>query len=577
MAEQLSPTSTRSSSPTKSPSPTKSSTSSRIAGAVIVGGIGSLLAAALLAYFAYAATIVDVPDYGGTYIEGTLGPPPTLVPMLAQDETARTISALIFSGLTRFAPDGTIEPDLATGWEIDTQTRSYVFHLRDDVTWHDGAPFTVDDVLFTFALLASPAHNDPVWSNVRAEREGSRSVRIFLLNNVYVPLLEYVTIGILPRHILIDSSADQIIFTPFNLEPVGTGPYSVEEFAEDFVLLRANEQYHGGLPNIRLLKFKFYPNAGATITALERGEVEGVSFLPSSEIERVSEIPDVEAYSAPLAGYTVLYFNLRRPPFFDRRIRHAIAHAIDREYLASEVQGGTADPLEGPVLPVPWLQATNVARYPYDPARSRELLEEAGWTAGLDGVRVRGDERLALTLMATDLPGQVELADAIVRQLGDVGFEVDVQVAGPSGVLNDFLLTHNFDIALYTWLLNGLDPDPYLTWHSSQEDRWNFSGFIDPRVDEALQNARHTLDQSERNRMYVDFQRTFAEEVPSLMLLSPRYSFAVRNTVRGVTVPAILPTVESRLSQVGTWYIKTKKNVLNVRGPLEGWRVPFFS
>lgn len=551
--------------------------SPRIAGVVIIGGIGSLLAAALLAYFAYAATVVDVPDFGGTYIEGTLGPPATLVPMLAQDETSRTISALIFNGLTRFAPDGTIQPDLATGWEIDTQNRSYVFHLRDDVFWHDGMPFTVDDVLFTFALLASPTRRDPVWSNVRAEREGNQSVRIFLLNNVYVPLLEYVTIGILPRHLLDDVSAEQIIFTPFNLEPVGTGPYSVAEFAENSVLLRANEEYFGGTPHIRLLKFKFYPNAGATITALERGEVEGVSFLPPSEFDRVNEITDVQAYSAPLAGYTVLYFNLRRTQFFDRRIRLAIAHAIDREYLANEVQGGRADPLEGPILPVPWLQATEFVRYPYDPERSRELLTEAGWTSGPDGVRVRGDERLSLTLLTTDLLGQVALADAIAGQLGAVGFEVDVQVAGPSALLNDFLLTHKFDIALYTWLLNGLDSDPYLTWHSSQESGWNFSGFIDPRVDEALQNARHTLDQNERNRMYADFQRAFIEEVPSLMLLSPRYSFAVRNTVRGVTVPAILPTVGARLSEVGSWYIKTKKNVLNVRGPLEGLRLPFFS
>ena len=561
-----------------SPSSTQSPTSSRISGIVVVGGVGALLAAALLAYFAYAATVVDVPDYGGTYIEGTLGPPATLVPMLAHDETARTISGLIFNGLTRFAADGKIVPDLATRWEIDSQSRSYVFHLREDVRWHDGTPFTVDDVLFTYALLTSPTRNDPVWSNVRAEREGNRSVRIFLLNNVYIPLLEYAMIGILPQHLLDGVSADQILLTPFNLEPVGTGPYRVEEVAEDFVLLRANEDYFGGLPLIRFLKFKFYPNAGATITALERGEVEGVSYLPPSELDRVSAIADVETYSAPLAGYTVLYFNLRRPPFFDRRVRHAIAHAINREYLADEVQGGTADPLEGPILPVSQVHSTDVARYPYDPARSRSLLEQTGWTTGPDGVRVKGDGRLSLTLLATDLPGQIELAEAISDQLREVGFEVDVQVAGPSGLLNDFLLTHDFDIALYTWLLNGLEPDPYLTWHSSQiESGWNFAGFIDPRVDEVLQNARNTLDQNERKQMYVDFQRAFAEEVPSLMLLSPRYSFAVRTTVRGVTVPAVLPTVESRLSEIGSWYIKTKKNVLNVRGPLEGLRLPFFS
>jgi len=435
----------------------------------------------------------------------------------------------------------------------------------------------VDDVLFTYALLASPAHNHPVWRNVRAEREGNRSVRIFLLNNVYLPLLEYATIGILPQHRLQGVSADQLWLTPFNLEPVGTGPYRVEEVAEDFALLRANEEYFGGLPRIRYLKFKFYPNAGATITALERGEVEGVSYLPPSEIDRVGQITDVAVYSAPLSGYTVLYFNLRRNLFFDRAVRRAVAYAISREHLADEVRGGTADPLEGPIMPVSWAYIEDVPRYPYDPDRSRALLEQAGWTRGPDGVRVKEDARLTLTLLTADLPGQSELAEAIAVQLREVGFEIEVQVTGPSVLLNDFLLTHEFDVVLYTWLLNGLDPDPYMSWHSSQIESWNFSGFIVPRVDEALQNARNTLDQKERKQMYADFQRAFAEEVPSLMLLSPRYSFAVRTTVRGVTMPAVLPTVESRLSEVSSWYIKTKRDILDVRWPLEGWRIPFLS
>jgi peptide/nickel transport system substrate-binding protein len=552
--------------------------SSRIAGIVLVGGIGAFLAAAILGFFAYAATIEDVPDYGGTYIEGTLGPPHTLVPMLASDDTARTISTLVFNGLTRFAENGEVVPDLATGWEIDPQDRSFVFHLRDDVTWHDGAQFSVDDVLFTYALMSSPRRNDPVWSNVRVEREGDRSVRFFLLNDVYIPLLEYVTIGILPQHILDGVSSDQILFTPFNLQPIGTGPYRVEEFTEEYVLLSANADYFDGRPRIRFLKFKFYPNAKATITALERGEVEGVGYLPSTEIGRVAEITDVQAYSAPLAGYTVLYFNLRRSPMFDPLVRQAMAHAVDREYLASVVQGGMADPLEGPILPVSWAHSDDVPRYVHDPARSRALLEEAGWSIGPDGIRVKGDARLSLTLLVPDLPGQLEIAEAIKGQLEVVSFEIAVKVAGPSTLLNDFLLTHEFDIALYTWVLKGLDPDPYVTWHSSQiESGWNFSGFIDPRVDESLQNARNTLDQNERKRMYADFQQTFAEEIPSLMLLSPRYSFAVRNTVRGVSVPAVLPRVESRLSQVSSWYIKTKKNVLNVRSPFQGWRIPFLS
>ena len=581
MADQLSPTSTGSPTSSKSASSTKSHASSRIAGAVFVGGVGSLLVAAILAYFAYAADVVDVPDYGGTYIEGAIGPPPTLVPLLADDETARTLCRLVFNGLTAYAPDGMVVPDLATRWESDPQSRSYTFYLRADVTWHDGMPLTVDDVLFTYDLLTSPAYRGPrseAWQNVSVERVGDRGVRISVLNNVYVPVLEYATIGILPRHLLEGITTDQVVSTPFNLQPIGTGPYRVVEVTAEYALLRVNEAYFNGRPRIKFLKFKFYPNAQAAITALERGEVEGVSYLPTAEASRVEAMADVEAYSAPLAGYTLLYFNLRRNQFYERAVRQAIAHAIDRDYLANEVLAGTADPLEDPILPVSWAHFEDVPRYPFDPQRSRALLDQAGWRTGPDGVRSREDARLALTLLTMDLPDHVALAEAIREQLRAVGIEVVIQPERPSGLLNDFLLTNEFDIALYTWLLNGLDPDPYVTWHSSQiQSGWNFAGFIDPRVDEALQNARHTLDQSERKAMYADFQRTFAEEVPSLMLLSPRYSFAVRTTVRGVTVPMVLPTVDARLAEIDQWYIKTRKNVRRVRWPLDGWRLPFFA
>ena len=576
MAGQYTPSATRPPSAGHSSFATRSPASSRIAGTVLVGGIGSLLVAALLAYFAYAATVEDVPDYGGTYIEGTLGPPPTLVSILAQDETARTISQLVFNGLTAYAPDGTIVPDLATGWEMDAESRSYTFSLRNDVTWHDGTPFTVDDVLFTFGLLSSPEHAHPVWSNIAVERLGDRAVRIFVLNNVYAPLLEYATIGILPRHLLDGITVDQIPLTSFNLQPVGTGPYRVVEVTEEHALLRVNEVYFNGRPRIRFIKFKFYPNAKATITALERGEVEGVSYLPPAEASRVEDLADVQAYSAPLAGYTVLYFNLRREQFFERTVRHAIAHAIDRDYLAREVLAGAADPLESPILPHSWAYFESVARYPYDPQKSRTLLEQAGWKIGADGVRGKEGKRLSLTLLTVDAPDHLKLAEAIGEQLAVVGIAVDVQAVRPSGLLSDYLLTREFDIALYTWLLDGLDPDPYVTWHSSQiQSGWNFAGFIDPRVDEALQNARHTLDLNERKVMYADFQRMFAEEAPSLMLLTPRYSFAVRTTVRGVRVPLVLPTVESRLAEIDRWYIRTRKNVTRVRSPLEGWRLPF--
>ena len=398
-----------------------------------------------------------------------------------------------------------------------------------------------------------------------------------MLNNVYVPILEYATIGILPRHLLDGISIDQIGHSLFNLRPIGTGPYRVVDVTEESALLRVNDAYHNGRPRIRFIKFKFYPNAKATITALERGEVEGVSYLPAAEAARVEAMADVQAYSAPLAGYTILYFNLRRNQFYERAVRQAIAHAIDREHLARDVLAGAADPLESPILPLSWAYFQDVARYPYDPQKSRALLDEAGWKPGPDRVRAKDGVRLSLTLLTTDAPDQIKLAEAIVEQLWAVGIAAAVQAERPSGLLNDYLLTREFDIALYTWLLDGLDPDPYVTWHSSQIDSgWNFAGFVDPRVDEALQNARHTLDQSERRAMYADFQRTFAEEAPSLMLLTPRYSFAVRATVRGVSVPMVLPTVESRLAEIDRWYIKTRKNVTRVRSPLEGWRLPFF-
>jgi len=537
---------------------------------VVIAALAVFLILALTAYTAYTTTTTLVPDYGGIYIEGVAGNPRYINPLLSTyNDVDRDLAALLFNGLTSADERGQIQLDLADKWEISKDNLSYTFHLRQDVRWHDGTPFTADDVVFTIDVLRAPGFQGPpglaeLWRTVKVERVAPYIVR-FTLAEPFAPFLSYTTIGLLPAHLLKDVPARQLPDHPFNMHPIGTGPFKVHEVTLQYALLLANTDYYGGRPYLDKIGFVFYPDYRTVLAAYHRGEIHGISRVPPEYLSEALAEDNLKLYSAPLSGYALVFLNLERPIFQEREVRQALLWAIDRQKIIDQILEGRALVANGPVMPLTWAHEVDVPQYTYDPAKAEILLEEAGWSdEDGDGVREKGELRLQFALLTNDDATRIKIINELTRQWAEVGVRAVPQTAGVAGVVRDFLAPRNYDAIFYEWQRLPADPDPYPQWHSTQNLGMgqNFTGYSNERADLIMEEARQTTDSESRGALYRELQRILAEDVPALPLYHPVYSYAIDERVRDVQVGPMQDGPD-RFRTVAQWYIATRRVIVS--------------
>jgi peptide/nickel transport system substrate-binding protein len=510
--------------------------------------------------------MVAVPDVGGAYVEAAIGTPNYLNPILVQyNQLDKDLSSLLFSGLTRFDENGLIAPDLADRWEIEDEGKVYLFFLKRDVRWHDRTPFTADDVVFTIEAMQHEDFSGSVevaelWRNVQVEQVDDHTVR-FTLELPFAPFLEYTTVGMLPRHLYAESLGSDMPSSPHNLRPIGTGPFKLTKISAAGATLEPHADYYGPPPLLEQLQFRFYPDYATAMSALERDEVDGLPYVDAEDVARLSANDKLVVRSVPYyLRYGVLFLNNTSPIFEDRGVRQAAAHAINREKLIATALNGQGTPASSPISPLSWAYNSRVQGYEYDPERAAALLEEAGWQdANGDGVREKEDVELAFVILTNDNQRRIKIGELITEDLRRVGFNAEVQVSGWTDLLKEYLAARTFRAVLAEqWLLTA-DPDVFSLWHSSQigNGGFNFSGLDDEPMDKLLEEARRTVDRSARAGMYGEFQELWAEELPSVILYHPQFSWAVSERVKDVRMTAFLDG-SSRFRHVAEWYVKTK-------------------
>ncbi len=529
---------------------------------VVLGGLG-LLAARL--------TTVVVPDVGGTYVEGMAGNVSAINPILCQyNQVDQDLVALVFNGLTTTDARGVIIPDLAERWEISEDGLRYTFHLRQDVRWHDGAPFTSTDVKFTIQAMQDPDYQGPpelsnLWRPIWVETPDAQTV-IFTLPEPFSPFLEYTTQRLLPSHILSTVPPKQLPTSQFNAQPVGTGPYRVLDTTARSVTLEANRDYHGPRPNIARIQFSFYPDRASLFAAHRRGEVVGIGQVLPEDLAEVKKDPTLNLYSAPYAGYTMVFLNLKRTVFQDAAVRRALWQAIDRQGLIDRYLSGQGIVVNGPILPNSWAYDPGLPQVTYDPQAAAAALDGAGWRdENGEGVRSKDGTRLEFTLLTnSDDPVRQQMVEEIARAWAAIGVSAKAESIDIATLVGEHLYKRDYDAVLYGWDLPAADPDPYPLWHSSQagEDGQNYVSYVDSTSDGFLEQARRTSDYARRAELYRDFQRRFAEEAPALLLYQPIYNYAVDRRVKGVQIPPLLSTGD-RFHSVADWYIATRRVLLS--------------
>lgn len=543
----------------------------RIRWQLVIAAFSSLLIAGLLGRLALRTTSLDSPLAGGVLIEAVVGAPQSLIPLLndpVADPVGRDLISLVFDGLVRIGADGLIEPALAS-YQVDSSGTTYIFTLRRDAFWHDGQPVTAADVVFTLRtlqLLEQPG--DPglaeAWVPQLIDRIDDYTVRVTLAE----PLAAFPSLArvpILPAHLLAGTPPVDWPALPFARQPVGTGPFRLNELRDDGAILSANEAYFNGRPYLDQFEVRFLASPEAAQAALVRGSVT----LYGERLALGATIPELPAalqsYVVPLDEYATLSFNLRTAPFAEQPLRVALAHGLNKDALIEGVLGGNAAPLDTPILPGSWAFDPEVGWYPPDLATAERLLGELGWSPGADGVRTRDGQALRFDLLVDAEPRRRAAAAEVARQWAELGVAVAViELSGPD--LQTRLRAGEFTAALHGWSRVGADPDAFALWHS--QSPLNYAGLDDEQVDTLLVAARQESELAARSADYAEFQRRWVELVPAISLYQPLYVVSADRQIGGLglaepvsAMSQLLFGPEDRYRSVGRWYTDSYREI----------------
>ena len=548
----------------------------RIRWQILIASISALTVLLLMSYLALTRASVARPLAGGDYIEGVVGAPVHLNPLVADpasDPVAADIQRLVFEGLTRPGPDGLPMPALAESWAVDESGTVYTFTLRSGASWHDGAPVTVDDVLFTLRAVQGPAFAGDqniatFWRTVLVDRVGERSVS-FRLEAPFAPFLRLTGFPILPAHLLRNVPPEQWEVHPFNRLPVGAGPYRLVELDEQRALLRANPRYFGATPFIETIELRFFRTEQEAFAALTRSEIQGLAFTGASALADVNLPRGIVRRQALLDGYTALSFNLRDGLLTDLGVRRALATALDKDALIASALAGKVMRLDTPILHGWWAETSDVSWYEPDVARAMAQLDALGYVPGADGVRVRDGQPLVFPLLTDNSPVRRAVAEEIARQWSAIGVRIVIEPVEPPEMQRR-LEAREFTIALHGWQRLGSDPDVFELWHSSQADRGrNYAGLADATIDELLASARKIYDIVDRAELYREFQERWVELAPGIILYQPiLFHATVADLGDTIAVPPdaaasphLLIGREGRFVNVNRWYLRSAREI----------------
>ena len=516
------------------------------------------------------------PAEGGIYAEGLVGALIRLNPLLdTNNGVDRDLDRLIYSGLLRFDDRGVPLGDLSDSWGISRDGLIYNFSLRAAATWHDGQPVTSDDVIFTLELMRSdestlPADLVQFWQQIEVVRLDEKTLQ-FRLPEAFAPFMDYLTFGVLPSHLLGDLTFTELIASPFNLQPVGSGPYRfdhlmVEDGQIKGLVLSAFKEYYGQPAYIEQIAFRYYPDSAAMWAAYQAGEINGLGQVPADILPQVLAEPALSTYTSRLPQMGILFLNLSNPqvPFFqDASIRRALLLAINRQHIIDSLFNGQAILADGPIFPSTWAYYSGVGRIPFDPEEAISLLRQAGYTIPASGGNVRANEEgvsLAFELLYPDDALHLAIAEAIQADLEGVGAAVTLRAAPYEQLVSAELDTHLYQAALVDLnFSHSPDPDPYPFWHQAQiSGGQNYSAWDDRQASEYLEQARITTDLTERQHLYNNFQVRFSSELPALPLYYPVYTYAVTADVQGVSIGPLLDASD-RFASITSWYLVTRR------------------
>lgn len=518
--------------------------------------------------------ILPEPVSGGIYTEALVGSFGRLNPLLDLNNPAdRDVDRLLFSSLVKFDARGIPQPDLAESWGVSADGTIYNVTLRNNASWHDGTPVTSDDVIFTLELLrtqysAFSSDVQTLWGGVQITRLNEKNIK-FVLTEPFVPFLDYLTFGILPKHLLVTVAPDQLANSEFNLAPVGSGPYKFDHLLVESgnisgVVLTVSKNYFGQVPFVEQIVFRYYPSAQAALTAYQAGEVLGISQITPDVLSGALTEENLSFYSSRLPRITLILLNLGDPqlPFFqDKIVRNALMLDLNRQWMVDALLQGQGIIADSPILPGTWAYYDGVSHIGFDPEAAVAQLKDAGYVLPSNGsVRAKDNVSLSFTLAYPDDDLHSQLAQAIQQDWATIGVEAKLKAVSYASLINDYLTPRTYQAVLVDLdLSRSYDPDPYPFWHQAEiTGGQNYSQWDNRPASEYIEQARVIADPAVRTRLYRNFQVVFARELPALLLYYPVYTYATDQRMQGVQAAPLFESAD-RFNGIASWYLITRR------------------
>jgi peptide/nickel transport system substrate-binding protein len=474
--------------------------------------------------------------------------PNTLNPILAAFTTEGFVNRLSFDVLiTTDAGGKHLIPSLAT--EVPTEANGGIspdgltitYHLRPNVRWQDGVPFSSKDVKFTWQAMMNDANN----VNERVGYEDVRSVDtpnattvVFHLKHKFAPFVNTVfaesdnPVCVIPEHLL--AQYPDLNKVPFNQQPIGTGPFKVVQWVRgDHIELVANDDYFKGKPKLRRIIVREIPDENTSLNALRSHDVDWIFEASENLHNALRGITDVKIVTNEQPQTLGMIMNTSRPPLNDVRVRRAIAYAVDKPGLVRKDTADTATVAWADQPPFMWAYEPHVQQYPYDVAKARALLQSAGWSPGSDGIMRKNGQALAVqiaynvenaTRRAVAVQVQAMLKDAgVAAEIKNYPANIFFATYGQGGILTN----GKFDLTVSGWIA-GMDPDDHSLYECDQiptpkhPEGANYSRFCTKEMDDAQRAALGTYNQAVRKRAYSTIQKIIARDLPENYIWFPK-------------------------------------------------------
>ena len=489
-------------------------------------------------------------------------------PVLAESNIDLDLSTLLFSGLMRRHPDGSLENDLAKEHWISENQKTYIFTLKDNLQFEDGNDLTAQDVVYTIQQTQVSQNQSPhreSWQGIKVTALDAKTVQ-FDLPQPFAGFLSLATIGIVPSHIWQTIPSEQFTFASLNTEPVASGRFKVTRIRRNKTGTPIAYEMKPNLAHweqdmyLRKLTLRLYPDEGSLVRAFSRGDIDSMAAISPQAIET---LPQKNLTSAPLPRIFALYINRARSEVLqDQELLEIIEQAIDKDSLINEVLHGHGSPVAGP-LP---------NRLSTVPASDNGIsggtlsfnsaLDLLGWLrppGEPDGLRQKGGSILQFDIATSDTPELVATADLIKRNLSELGILVTISVFEIQNLEVDIIQPRNFETLLFGQVVRH-DTDLYAFWHSSQatSEGLNIANYENKLVDDALSSSLSTSDVGLRRNLYRTVEEQIINDKPAIFLYTPHLVYVTRKDIGNFDTQVIHAPAD-RLLAAHTWYVVTER------------------